>query len=322
MLQKILSIVFALCLTLSLNAQQATQYSLYMFNKAAYNPAYVGLDNLLTATGVYRKQWVDLEGSPTSQHLNAHLPLSFISSGVGIALQNDQLGVEQTLIPELMYSYQVPLNRKSLLSIGVGLGIIQKTLNGSLIRTPDGEYQDAFNHRDNLLPRVTENASANTLSAGIYYLSERLEVGFSTKDILQQKINLNSNSLTPIRTYFFSAIANFDIGRDLKLQPSVFVKSDVLQTQIDFSALLHYNDNILLGASFRGYSPTTIDAASVIGGWQLAENTRIVYSYDITLSNLRNVSSGVHEVLITYTLNKQIGKGVPPPIIYNPRFLE
>ena len=321
-MKKILPILFALCLAASLQAQQATQYSLYMFNKVAYNPAYVGLDNLLTITGVYRKQWVDLPGSPTSQHFNAHLPLSFISSGLGLAIQNDQIGVQQIFLPELMYSYQVPLSRKSLLSVGLGLGMIQKTLNGTLIRTPDGDYQDTFTHRDDLLPISSENANASTLSAGIYYLSDRLEIGFSTKDILQQKVTFNTTTITPIRSYFFSALANFDLGRKLRLQPSVFLKSDVLQTQIDFSALLHYNDNILLGASFRGYNPTTIDAASIIGGWQLAENTRIIYSYDLTLSNLRNVSSGVHEILLTYTLNKAIGKGVPPPIIYNPRFLE
>ncbi|MEM9991557.1 MAG: PorP/SprF family type IX secretion system membrane protein [Bacteroidota bacterium] len=308
-------------ISLRVQAQQGTQYSLYMFNKAAYNPAYVGLDNLLTLTGVYRKQWVDLAGSPTSQHLNAHLPLFFINSGIGVAVQNDQIGLEQTLTPEVMYSYQVPLGRKQLLSIGVGAGLIQKSLNGAGIRTPGGEYQDGFDHRDNVLPVSTIDANAPTLSAGVYYLSDRLEIGISTKDILQQDLEFNTARITPIRTYFFSALANFDIGRNLQLQPSIFAKSDILQTQIDFSALLRYNNNILLGASFRGYSPTTIDAASIIGGWQVGESTRIVYSYDLTLSKLRNVSSGVHEILLTYTLNKAIGKGVPPPIIYNPRLL-
>ncbi len=316
----LLPLVFGLSLAISAAAQQATQYSLYMFNKAAYNPAYVGLDNLLTITGVYRKQWVDLVGSPTSQHVNMHMPLFFMSSGIGLAFQNDQLGVEQNLRPELMYSYQVPLSRKSLLSVGVGAGLFQKTLNGSDIRTPDGEYQDVFDHRDDVLSTANLSANANTLSAGIYYLSERLEVGLSTKNILEQKLEFDPTSIIPVRTYFFSAIAHLDLNSSLKLHPSAFVKSDILQTQIDFSALLQYNDNIMIGASFRGYSPTTIDAASIIGGWQLAENTRIIYSYDLTLSNLRNVSSGTHEILLTYALNKEIGKGVPPPIIYNPRF--
>ena len=60
---------------------------------------------------------------------------------------------------------------------------------------------------------------------------------------------------------------------------------------------------------------------AVIGGFKLSENISFVYAYDLSLSKLKNFNNGSHEVMIRYNLNKPIGKGVPPPIIYNPRSL-
>ena len=55
-------------------AQQPVQYSMYYLNPYPVMPAAVGLDNSLQATALFRKQWLGLEGSPTSFSLNAHLP--------------------------------------------------------------------------------------------------------------------------------------------------------------------------------------------------------------------------------------------------------
>ncbi|NJK84494.1 MAG: type IX secretion system membrane protein PorP/SprF [Saprospiraceae bacterium] len=72
----IISVIILLS-SLCVWAQQPSQYSLYMFNRMAYNPAYAGLDNSLSTTGVFRRQWVNLQGSPIAQHLNLHAPLYF-----------------------------------------------------------------------------------------------------------------------------------------------------------------------------------------------------------------------------------------------------
>jgi hypothetical protein len=99
------------------------------------------------------------------------------------------------------------------------------------------------------------------------------------------------------------------------------VKSNISQTQIDFSLTTRYNENIFVGTSFRGYHSESLDAVALIGGFKLNEKITIGYSYDLTLSNLSTVSNGSHEILINYNLGKPIGKGKPPKIIYNPRSL-
>jgi hypothetical protein len=85
--------------------------------------------------------------------------------------------------------------------------------------------------------------------------------------------------------------------------------------------LARYRENIFAGASFRGIGTKGNDAAVLFGGFKLNERTILAYSFDIPLSPLNTVNRGSHELLLRYDLNKTIGAGKLPPVIYNPRFL-
>ena len=69
------TLLFSLFLSTLAFGQQPSQYSLYMLNKMNFNPGYAGLDHSLSFTGVFRKQWVDLPESPTTQNMTVHMPL-------------------------------------------------------------------------------------------------------------------------------------------------------------------------------------------------------------------------------------------------------
>jgi len=310
----------------SIQAQQSPQYSLYMLNKYGLNPAYGGFDNSLSISGVLRKQWVDLEGSPFTQQVNAHIPLYIIRGGMGIVVENDILGASRVSSATLSYNYWIPVNKKSVFSIGLSGGIVQRALDGAELRAPDGEYEGGtIQHNDDQLPTGLETAIAPTVSAGVYYQAAKFEVGFSSVNILGNEVKFSDGStntnIEQKRHYMFFAATNFEIGSMLEVMPSVLLKSDVEQTQAELSALVRYNGNIFGGASIRGYNQNTLDAVVLIVGMKINDKTTIGYSYDLTLSDLNSVSTGSHEISINYNLNKTIGGGVPPPIIYNPRFL-
>ena len=102
--------LWTLCLCLSIGttmvwAQQPAQYSLFMLNKYAYNNAYNGLDQSLSITGVFRKQWTTFPGSPLNFNFTAHLPLEMISSGVGFGVEYDALGAYTNITVRGSYSY-------------------------------------------------------------------------------------------------------------------------------------------------------------------------------------------------------------------------
>lgn len=294
-----------------------------MMNKLNWNPAYAGLDNSLSATGIYRAQWTGLEGNPVTQNVNAHLPLYILSSGIGINLENDELGAERRTTGTVSYNYQLPVGRRGLLAIGLSAGMAQRTLDGAKLRTPEGDYavDGVVIHNDDLLPISEVNATATTFGAGLYYYSERFEAGFAARNLSEPTVDLDVISLTLKRTFFFNAGGHFDLGGSLSLHPSVLLRSDLAQTQTDIAAILQYNDNIFGGASFRGYNSDNIDAVGLIAGFKLSEHITLAYAYDLTLSALNQVSNGSHEVMINYNLNKRLGAGRPPKVIYNPRTL-
>lgn len=305
----------------AVQAQQPAQYSLYMFNKLNYNPAYAGLDHSLSATGIYRKQWQGLEGSPTTQSFNVHMPLYVLGGGIGISIENDALGAERLTSASLAYSWQRDLGN-GILAAGLSGGMVQRLLDGSKLRTPDGNYlEDVPVHADDLLPIGIETAMVPSFSAGVYYQSEKFEVGFGARHLSEQTAKLGLLNLKLTRSYFFNFGLNFDVSNTVSVHPSLLIKSDFIQTQAEISTIVKYNDNIFLGGSFRGYNANSIDALVILAGFKLSEKITLAYGYDLTLSDISVVSNGSHEIMLNYNLNKRIGAGRPPRIIYNPRLL-
>jgi len=59
----------------NVNAQQDPQYTQYMYNMSVVNPAYAGSKDAISTGLLYRKQWVNIEGAPTTFTAFAHSPV-------------------------------------------------------------------------------------------------------------------------------------------------------------------------------------------------------------------------------------------------------
>jgi len=321
-MKRIYIILILLSVASLVSAQQAGQYSLNQLNPFRYNPAYAGLDNSLSATGIYRTQWTGIQGNPTYFTANAHMPLYFLQGGIGINIEQEELGASEWLKADIAYNYQLQLGKKGVLSLGLDGGIIQYTLDGAQLRTPEGEYiegQTAIDHKDDLLPISIDRGMAPTFDFGAYYQSETFFGGLAVQNLSGARISLSTLEFLTERTYIAEVGANFEMNRTLTLTPYIYVKSDLIQTQTDVSVLLKYENRFFGGVTYRGYDRYTSDALVFIGGIRLNEKMNLAYAYDLTLSQLRNYSAGSHEILINYNLGKPIGKGKLPGIIYNPR---
>lgn len=309
--------VLLLLASLGVEAQQTAQYSLFQFNPHHYNPAYAGLDESLSATGIFRRQWAGLEGAPVSQAINVHTPVRFMNSAFGLKIENDVLGVEKNLTASLTYAYQTQLSKGNWLSIGVNGGIFQKSLDGTLLNPPDLDQTDV------LLPAGLVSAITPIFSAGVFFKNDFLKIGLSSNNLLESSLPFDytaSAGIQLIRNYFAIFAYKYEFG-NFAIEPSILVKSDAVETQVDFSAILYYGDNIFGGASFRGYNQNSIDAAALIAGWKVNDNVTLAYAYDVPLSSLKTVNNGSHEIMLNYNLKKAIGTPLPARIIYNPRFL-
>jgi type IX secretion system PorP/SprF family membrane protein len=308
--------------TCLLIGQTAPQYSLYMLNPVQFNPAFAGLERSVSCTGVFRRQWTGLPGSPSQQHANVHLPLYLLNSGVGLSLDNDMLGARQYLSASLAYSYHLQVGIRTMVAFGIGAGVSQLSWDGSELRTPDGDYTlGAVNHQDQLLPGTKQSAIAPQMRAGISLKTETLEAGVSVHDPVSWAYQFEGVDIESRPTIYLFGKYKWPFFRALELQPSLLLKSDLSSWQAEGTLAAYFNSKILGGATFRGFTRNTLDAVVLFAGVRLAESTMLCYSYDLSLSGLRDVNQGSHEVVIQYVFPKPFGKGKLPKIIYNPRYL-
>lgn len=307
-------------------AQQAPQYSLYALNPYAFNPACAGLENTLIATGVYRKQWSNLLGAPETQHINMHLPLSFIRSGVGLRVENDVIGAHRTTQVVASYNYQIELGRHGLLSFGVSGGYLQYALDGAKLRAPDGTYAEpggTFTHNDQFLPEGKVQAGAPIGEAGVFFQHRQFELGAAVQPVFAPILKSGDAGIfqiKPVRHVLLMVAYSWSVGDNLVVRPSVMAKTDVSETQIEITSVFRWRENIFAGASYRGFDASARDAAILMAGLKLNEKTTLAYAFDLPLSPLKATNRGSHELLLRYSLGKPIGAGKLPPVIYNPRF--
>ena len=118
----------------SLEAQQEPMYSQYMFNMLQINPAYAGnrvVDNITT---VYRKQWINIPGAPTTATLSWDKRQAGTNVGYGLQIYNDKISIENTSGLQGFYSYRLPFE-DSFLSFGLSGGVLYYNAALSQVKT-------------------------------------------------------------------------------------------------------------------------------------------------------------------------------------------
>ena len=118
----IVILVFVTTVTSCSFAQQLPQFTQYMYNTIAINPAYAGSRETLSIVGLHRSQWAGFPGAPTTQTLSIHSPLRNEKIGLGFSFINDELGFENYVYMYGDFSYTIQLNDVSKLAFGVSGG--------------------------------------------------------------------------------------------------------------------------------------------------------------------------------------------------------
>ncbi len=277
--------------------QQDPQFTHFMFDRLSINPGVAGIGNQICATAIYRQQWSGFDGAPQTFLFNAHGPVNALHGGLGLTVFNDQLGFENNTLARLAYSYHTTLGGPGTLGIGVSGGMVSKSISGTWI-APDGTNGAT----DVVIPQGGTSQATYDLGFGVYYKTPDLYVGLSTTHITET--DLKDVNVDMARHYYVIGGYNYRINGDFTLKPGVFVKSDAASTQIDLNVSVLYNNMVWLGVTYR-----MADAIAPMLGYQHdfgQSMLKIGYSYDVTTSQLKNYSSGSHEIMVNYcfTLEK------------------
>lgn len=294
--------------SLTLKAQQDAQYSQYMFNGIYINPAYAGYKEQLNAHSFYRSQWTGIRGAPRT--FSVAVDAAVANDNVGLAFQvtSDKIGAQSTLGAYGSYAYRIRLNADgtSRLAIGLSVGLLQKSINGSELTTNDPETN---------MPAGIQRTLAPDARAGVYFSNERFYAGFSVDNMVVQYLTSGKYKLVPQSKmhYYLTAGALIPLNEDFQLKPSFLLKDDLGgPTSLDLNTFVMYRDIIWLGGSYRNriniYNKDYLQSAlkysnSVVAAIELfpVPNMRVGYAYDITTGPLNGYSGGTHEVSVGYT---------------------
>lgn len=287
-------------------AQQDPQYTQYMYNTIVVNPAYAGSRGVLSLAGLYRTQWVGLEGAPNSFTFNLNTPVSE-RVGVGLSVVNDEIGegTSQETYIDASFSYTVPTSDNGKLSFGVKAG-------GHLLNVDFSRLAN-FGAETNL-PNIDQRFSPN-FGAGIYYHTDKFYAGLSVPNILEtehfDESGLSNSFLAEerINWYLISGYV-FDLNSSLKFKPAVLFKAvSGAPLQADLSANFLLNEKFTLGAAYRWDA-----AVSALFGFQLSDQFFLGLAYDKETTRLGNTSfnDGSFEIMLRYELKTRYKKVITP----------
>ncbi|AYN69775.1 type IX secretion system membrane protein PorP/SprF [Euzebyella marina] len=293
----VVSTFLLLLSVIGLQAQQDAQYTQYMYNTMAVNPAYAGSRGVLSIAALHRSQWVGLDGAPRTQTLNFHTPVSE-RVGLGLSIVNDEIGngTNQETYFDGVFSYTIPLSREAKLSFGV-------KATAHLLNVDFNKLANYNNEASSVgLSNIDRKFSPN-FGAGVYYHTENAYVGLSVPNFLKTKHFDDSSSSTSFlaeerMNIYLIAGYIFDIHPQWKFKPAGLVKAvSGAPLQVDLSANFLYNDKFTLGAAYRW------DAAlSAMFGFQLTDQFLIGLAYDREVTELGGTrfNDGSFEILLRY----------------------
>jgi type IX secretion system PorP/SprF family membrane protein len=296
--------------TVLLRAQQDPQYSQYMFNHVAINPAYAGSKQALSATAVVRKQWVGVEGSPQTNSLSLHGPIKRKRIGLGFHLTEERIGAKRWAGAYGDFAYRIKLGGGHL-AFGLAAGAVSYKYNFGKVN-----YEDPSEISNN--NEAGKNRVRFDASAGIYYHNKALFAGYSVTHLnepnLYNLVSTDTAGTSSVLTFnlnrhhFFTFGYGFRLSDNLVFSPSILLKSAGAKkgnnADLNLNFLIH--QKLWVGTSVRS-SRTLV----VLAQYTIKDNFKIGYAYDMGFSKFTR-NKGSHEIMLGYIFNKNQSAVVSP----------
>ena len=280
-----------------ISAQQLTFSSQYMLNPYMVNPGAAGSRDYIPIALTFRQQWAGFDQAPRTQTLSAHMSLND-HHGVGMMFYNDVMGPLKRLNFQATYAYHVEFKDHSKLGLGVSAIGKQNVLDGSMLNLNSTS--------DQILTNATLKSTNFDVNFGAFYYTKKLYLGISAFQLFQDKYKFGANmtdATKQIRHYYVTGGYEFALGDKWTITPSTLIKlAQNTPGQFEINVKGKYNDVVWGGVTYRHNAAIVLMAG---GTWK---DVVLGYAYDMSTNDLKNYSSGTHEIYLAYRLriNKKV----------------
>lgn len=278
--------------------QQEPQYTQYMYNPTVINPAYAGSKGYTSIYGLYRTQWVGLEGAPKTANISMNKPIEGSKLGYGVSVLSDKIGVSDETQIAVDLAYTLFLQNDSRLAFGL-------KASGNFLNI-DYTKLNQYNPGEQALQNNITNQFSPNVGVGFYYYNKKSYLGASVPMLLntEKYDDINKTQVNQRYHVYLMGGRVYDLSYNLKFKPA-FVSKIVAGAplQLDVSTNFMFNEKFIIGAAYRWSA-----SVSMLAGFQLNDNLFIGYGYDAETTRLSNYNSGSHEIFLQFDLFRKHSK--------------
>lgn len=297
-MNKIIYTTAFLLFSLMAMAQNDVQYTHYLFNKFAYNPAYAGEEGHPVINAIYRDQWTGGfadDKAPRTGTINFHSPIQCGRGGVGLGFTSDKAGIFDSNRLHGAYSYKFQVSDKGRLSLG--LGAQYEFGNADFTQT------NPLDAGDNTILNGNDELSNNkfNIAAGLYYThNDNFYVGLSVPQLINtsffQEVDISGDG-NDFHTYYLMFGFAKDLTSNVKIVPGALISYNGRNTpfEFDINANLVFMEKLWVGLNYRFE-----DSIDGLIQYQINDQIRAGFAYDFTTSDIRDHSNGSLEFLLSY----------------------
>jgi type IX secretion system PorP/SprF family membrane protein len=255
---------------------------------------------------LYRKQWVDIEGAPSTFSLAGSMPVGK-NVGIGLSVISDKIGPVEENNVYGDFSYTLNLGGEHRLAFGMKagatfykVGLFSEIGNGNV---PDPD--------DPAFAEDTNNTFLN-IGSGLFYYTQKYYIAFSVPNMLRSKhLDFNGRNFgTETSHYFLTGGYVFDLSENVKFKPFTMIKTAFgAPLSYDISTNFLFNQKFEVGATYR-----RDDSFGAMVNYSINPNLRIGYAYDHIISDLKVTTPSSHEIILLFDLN------FPKKVSQSPRY--
>lgn len=297
---------------------QDPSFSQFYANPLYLNPALAGAGDCSRLTFNYRNQWPSLSGNFTTYNASVDHHIRALSGGIGLIVMSDNQGkgMINTLRVSGMYSYHLELSYDVQLNAGIEATYHQQKLNWDKLI-----FADMIDPNSGQIGTSGEQPIDNTslsvldFSTGLFLsVKEKYYFGIAVDHLSQPTLNYYNNSLNSFlyRKYTFHAGGDFNLSQGsyqsddnaFKLSPNILYQYQQGSQQINLG--LYAKKSVLVAGVWYRYAMENSDAMIFLLGI-IQKRFKFGYSYDVTMSRLKGISGGAHELSLTlfFACNKK-----------------
>ena len=301
-------LTICVCFLISITAKaQDPAFSQFYSNPLYLNPAFAGTNICPRANLNYRDQWPGIEKTYVTTAASYDKHINSIGGGVGILIAQDRAGAGNfnTTHFALQYSYRLKLNHKFNVKAGFEASYRMIQLDWTNLTFGDMiDPQRGFVY--NTQEDIGNNASTKSFpdfSAGLLGFSENLFFGFAVHHLTMPNQGFISESQLPSKITAHAGgniVINKYSHKSFTISPNFLYQNQAEFQQFNYG--IYAKQGPIVGGLWARNSLKNFDSFIIMIGL-VQETFKFGYSYDITVSDLKNSNTlGAHELSFTLFL--------------------